>query len=157
MSPSKPHRLRAWIGVGLATSIGLFAGIGTFTFYYGQGHSYLSNDPKACVNCHIMREQYDGWQKSPHHAVATCNDCHTPPGLIAKYVSKAENGFWHSKGFTFQDFHEPIMIKPRNSAILQQNCVSCHASILAGINPHPGDKAKMLDCVQCHRDVGHGK
>ena len=140
----------------LAASIGLFAGVGSYTFYYGEGHSYLSNDPAACVNCHIMREQYDGWQHSSHHAVATCNDCHTPHGLVAKYASKAENGFWHSKGFTLQDFPEPIMIKPRNAAVLQQNCVTCHSQILHEINPHARDRRQMLDCVHCHRDVGHG-
>ena len=80
-----------------------------------EGFSYLSNDPKACVNCHIMRDHYDGWQKASHHAVATCNDCHTPhDSLSPSTSSKAENGFWHSKGFTLQDFHEPIRIRPRN-------------------------------------------
>ncbi len=144
------------LAVILASALGLFAGVGSYTFYYGHGLSYLSNDPKACVNCHIMREQYDGWLKSPHHAVATCNDCHTPHNLIGKYVSKAQNGWAHSKGFTLQDFHEPIMIKPSNSAILQKNCVDCHQQIVDGINTHPGDPAKMLDCVHCHREVGHG-
>ncbi len=150
------NKLQRFLLIGTLGSIGLCAGVGAYTFYYGQGYSYLSNDPKACVNCHIMREQYDGWQKAAHHAVATCNDCHTPHNLIGKYLSKAQNGFWHSKGFTLQDFHEPIMIKPYNSASLQQNCVRCHAQIVDGINTHPGDQKKMLDCVHCHREVGHG-
>jgi len=151
-----PTRMRIFLGLALASTLGLFAGVGTYTFYYGQGLSYLSNDPKACVNCHIMRDQYDGWQKAPHHAAATCNDCHVPTGLVAKYLSKADNGYWHSKGFTLQDFHEPIMIKPRNSAILQKNCVRCHAQIVAEINTHAGQAGRMLDCVHCHREVGHG-
>jgi len=142
--------------IALSVSLGCLAGVGGYTFYYGQGLSYLSNDPAACVNCHIMREQYDGWLKGPHDAVATCNDCHTPHSFLAKYLSKAENGFWHSKGFTLQDFHEPIMIKPRNSAALQKNCVACHQQIVSGINTHPGSKLQMLDCVHCHREVGHG-
>lgn len=140
----------------LAGVMGLFLGVGIFTFWYGQGASYLSNDPRACANCHIMREHYDGWQKAAHHANATCNDCHTPANFVGKYLSKADNGFWHSKGFTLQDFHEPIMIKPRNSAILQANCVRCHKDMISEINPHAGNKDKMLDCVHCHRDVGHG-
>jgi cytochrome c nitrite reductase small subunit len=144
------------LALTLAGTLGLFAGVGTYTFYYGQGHSYLSNDPKACMNCHIMREQYDGWQKAAHHANATCNDCHTPKGFFAKYLSKAENGFWHSKGFTLQDFHEPIMIKPHNSTILQANCVRCHSELVAEINTHAGIDGKMLDCVHCHKEVGHG-
>ena len=149
-------RLRFFLALSLTGVVGLFVGLGTHTFTYAHGLSYFSNDPKACMNCHVMREHFDGWQKSPHHAVATCNDCHTPRTFFAKYLSKAENGFWHSKGFTLQDYHEPIMIRPRNVAVLQQNCVECHAQIVDGINTHPGDPQKMLDCLHCHRDVGHG-
>lgn len=149
-------RTRALLLLAITAAVGLFAGLGTYTFTYAQGLSYFSNDPRACMNCHIMREQFDGWQKSGHHAVASCNDCHTPKGFIPKYLSKAENGFWHSKGFTLQDFHEPIMIRPKNVAVLQQNCVGCHEQIVDGINTHPGDPQKMLDCLHCHREVGHG-
>lgn len=149
-------KVRVLLGLGLASTVGLFAGLGSYTFYYAHGLSYFSNDPRACVNCHIMREQFDGWLKSPHHAVATCNDCHTPESFFAKYFSKAENGFWHSKGFTLQDFHEPIMIRPVNSTVLQNNCVRCHEGLMSGINVHAGHVQRMLNCVQCHREVGHG-
>ncbi len=149
-------RPRTLLLVAVASTAGLFAGLGTYTFTYAHGLSYFSNDPRACMNCHIMREQFDGWQKSPHHAVATCNDCHTPHTFVAKYLSKAENGFWHSKGFTLQDFHEPIMIRPRNVAVLQHNCVACHRQIVDGIDTHPGLPGRMLDCLHCHREVGHG-
>jgi cytochrome c nitrite reductase small subunit len=155
-APAPRRRPAVWLLLALTGSVGLFAGLGTYTFTYAQGLSYFSNDPRACNNCHIMREHFDGWMKSPHHAVATCNDCHTPSGFFAKYLSKAENGFWHSKGFTLQDFHEPIMIRPHNAAVLQQNCVGCHQGIVHGINTHAGDPRQMLDCVHCHREVGHG-
>jgi cytochrome c nitrite reductase small subunit len=135
---------------------GTFAGVGAYTFYYAKGYSYLSNDPKACVNCHIMREQYDGWQKGSHHAVATCNDCHTPHTFFAKYWTKMENGFWHSKGFTFQDFHEPIRIREKNRVVLQNNCLYCHGELVSEIATEPGHQDRMLDCVHCHRSVGHG-
>jgi cytochrome c nitrite reductase small subunit len=140
----------------LSASVGLLLGLGGYTFYYAEGASYFSNDPRACVNCHIMREQYDGWQKGSHHAVATCNDCHVPHEFIPKYLAKMENGFWHSKGFTLQDFPEPIRIKPKNKAILQENCVACHAELVSEIATHPGNDEQMLDCVHCHAGVGHG-
>jgi cytochrome c nitrite reductase small subunit len=155
MTLPKP-RPRTLLLLAVTATLGLFAGLGTYTFTFAHGLSYFSNDPTACMNCHIMREQFDGWQKSPHHAVATCNDCHTPHSFIPKYLSKAENGFWHSKGFTLQDFHEPIMIRRHNVAVLQANCVGCHEQIVDGINTHPGDPQKMLDCLHCHREVGHG-
>jgi cytochrome c nitrite reductase small subunit len=75
---------------------GVTLGTGSYTARYAEAFSYLSNDPKACVNCHVMRDPYDGWQKASHHAVATCNDCHVPHQTLAKYWVKAENGFWHS-------------------------------------------------------------
>ena len=140
----------------LSVGLGILIGLGGYTFYYAEGASYLSNDPKACVNCHIMREQYDGWQKASHHDVASCNDCHTPHELIPKYLSKMENGFWHSTGFTLQNFHEPIQIKPRNSAILQDNCLGCHAELVSQIVVHEGGVEPELDCIKCHADVGHG-
>jgi cytochrome c nitrite reductase small subunit len=153
--------MQIWSTVSLlpllvSASLGFLMGLGGYTFFYAEGLSYLSNDPKACVNCHIMREQYDGWQKASHHQVATCNDCHVPHEFIPKYLAKMENGFWHSKGFTLQDFHEPIRIKPRNRAILQENCVGCHAELVGLIATHPGNDHQMLDCAKCHADVGHG-
>lgn len=156
MKFARPTGKKAWLLLACVGLFGVVTGFGTYTFTYAQGFSYFSNNPKACVNCHIMRDQFDGWQKSPHHAVATCNDCHTPHDFVRKYLSKAENGFWHSKGFTLQDFHEPIMIRKHNVAVLQENCVSCHAQIVDGINTHPGNPQKMLDCLHCHREVGHG-
>jgi cytochrome c nitrite reductase small subunit len=98
--------------IALAILKGLLAGLAGYTFFYAKGLSYLSNDPRACVNCHIMRDQYDGWQKSSHHAHATCNDCHVPHTFAVKWATKASNGYHHSEGFTLQDFHEPIQIKP---------------------------------------------
>jgi cytochrome c nitrite reductase small subunit len=43
------------IALIFALSLGLAAGLGAFTFVYARGYSYLSNDPSACANCHIMR------------------------------------------------------------------------------------------------------
>ena len=100
---------RLWLSI--AASLGAFLGLGLYTFRVAEGLSYFSTDPKACANCHIMLPQYDSWQKSSHHAVARCVDCHLPHELIPKYIAKAENGYHHSKGFTLQDFHEPILIK----------------------------------------------
>jgi cytochrome c nitrite reductase small subunit len=153
---------RSWLAIGplaLATCVGLgiVLGLGGYTFQYAEGLSYLSNDPRACVNCHIMRDHYDGWQHASHHAVATCNDCHTPHDLVGKYISKAENGFWHSKGFTLQDFPEPIRIRPHNAAVLQHNCVDCHETLVSELQRHHSvNGVEEPSCVHCHPAVGHG-
>jgi cytochrome c nitrite reductase small subunit len=98
-----------------------------------------------------MRREYDAWQKASHHGVATCVDCHLPIGFFAKYQAKAANGYHHSKGFTFQDFHEPIQIKAANAQILQENCLRCHAAMVAELVP------ENVQCVHCHATVGHGE
>lgn len=144
---------RLWFVCAL---IGFAAGAGGYVFVYAKGASYLSNDPAACMNCHVMNEHYDGWLKSSHHAVATCNDCHTPHALIPKYWTKAENGYHHSKAFTLQNFHEPIRIREKNARILQRNCLHCHETMVSELVEHKRDRANPPDCLRCHADVGHG-
>jgi len=141
-----------WIAL-IAMPIGIALGVGAYTFVYAKGASYLQNDPAACVNCHVMREQYDGWVTGSHRSVATCNDCHTPPGHVAKYATKALNGFWHSFAFTTGRFHEPIGITPRNRAVTESACRHCHGAITEAIEAHP--RGAALACVGCHASVGH--
>jgi cytochrome c nitrite reductase small subunit len=155
-------RWRRWLfGGSLLTALiwvltGILLGAGTYTVYYGEGLSYLSSDPKACVNCHIMREQYDSWQKASHHHAATCVDCHLPHDFVRKYLAKAENGFWHSKGFTLQDFHEPIQIREKNAVVLQENCLRCHQDFVHTITVTNTAKGEVMSCTHCHVHVGHG-
>ena len=139
--------------VGIA--IGLAVGIGLFTFVYAKGYSYMSNDPVACANCHVMNEQFNGWQKSSHKNVATCNDCHTPADTIGKYTTKASNGFWHSYYFTFNNFHEPIQITERNRLITEASCRRCHGVLTESISAHSEKSGDQLSCIRCHRNVGH--
>ena len=141
--------------LALALLTGAFVGLGGFTFVYGQGASYFANDPRACANCHIMRDQLASWQKSSHHAVATCNDCHTPHELIPKYLSKAENGFRHSKAFTLQDFPEPIRIRAHNLKVVNHNCATCHADLVSEISASYLRPRAAADCARCHRGAGH--
>ena len=145
-----------YIKLILGILLGALVGLGGYLVWSSKALSYLSEDPKVCVNCHIMNEQYDGWQKASHHAVATCNDCHSPQAFFAKYISKAENGFWHSKGFTLQDFAEPIRIRPHNKKVLNDNCASCHQGLVSELILTSGRDASQLDCVRCHANVGHG-
>lgn len=147
--------MNAWT-TSLCVLAGVLLGTGAYTVRYAEGLSYLSTNPTSCVNCHIMREQYDGWQHGSHHAVATCNDCHVPHAFIPKYLVKAENGFWHSKGFTLQDFPEPIRLRPVSLKILEKNCVACHRDLVADILGHDSAGNQTPSCVHCHASVGHG-
>ena len=141
----------------LAGLVGVALGLGLFTLHHAEALSYLSTDPAACANCHTMQSQYDSWQKSSHHPVATCVDCHLPHDFIGKYVAKTENGWHHSKGFTLQDFHEPIMITSKNALILQRNCLACHGEIAHGLVEGVNGEPDEVQCVHCHIGVGHGE
>ena len=138
----------------LAIAIGGATGLGAYTFLYAKGSSYLTNNPAACANCHIMNEQYDGWMKSSHRSVAACNDCHTPHSLVPKYFTKASNGFWHSFYFTTGRFHEPIRMKKANQKVTEGACRFCHQDIVQAIEGTDSSMGK-ISCISCHSTVGH--
>ena len=142
------------IYIVIAVLAGLAVGLGGFTFFYARGASYLTNNPEACANCHVMRAHYDAWLKSSHHAVAVCNDCHTPEGFAGKYFTKALNGFLHSYAFTTGWYPDVIRITSRNEAISDASCRKCHADIIEqmdGVSPG----GQPTSCLRCHGPVGH--
>jgi len=140
--------------VALGAALGLAGGVGGFTFIYAKGYSYLTSDPAACANCHVMQGHYDAWLKGSHRSVAGCNDCHTPPGVVGKYATKAKNGFWHSYYFTLGGFHEPIQVTPKNHEITESACRKCHADVVHAIDT-ASREGHEVSCVRCHREVGH--
>jgi cytochrome c nitrite reductase small subunit len=162
-----------------AVLIGVAAGLGGYTFVYAKGASYLTTDPAACANCHVMNEHYAAWQRSSHRVAATCADCHMPHDFAGKYLAKASNGFWHSLAFTTGRFPDPLQIKPHNRDITENACRECHANIVAAIDPagdeetvavgaagaptadrpqiHDGavDAGGRESCIRCHTYAGH--
>ena len=107
-----------------------------------------------------MQEHFSAWLKSSHRSVATCNDCHTPhDNIVAKYATKARNGFWHSLGFTTGRFPDPLRIKAGNHRITEHACRYCHAEITDAIEHGTiaGEESERteLSCVRCHKYVGH--
>jgi cytochrome c nitrite reductase small subunit len=170
-------RTQRWT-VAAATLLGAAAGLGLYTFGMARGYSYLTNDPAACANCHIMSEHLGAWMKASHRAVATCNDCHTPHNLVGKYAVKARNGFWHSFYFTTGRYPDPLRITESNRVVTEQACRYCHAEITEAIDHEPAPSARRgsthtvsvqpasagtganaasepISCVRCHRYVGH--
>ena len=177
MPPARHTRAAAWtrprrgsVALAAAVTIGLALGLGAFTFVYARGASYLTNDPAACANCHVMREHFDAWNKSSHRAVATCNDCHTPHDFVGKYTTKALNGFWHSFYFTTGNYPDPLRITPRNRQVTEGACRYCHEAIVDAIDPHAaravtgangdtgdahGGRHEETSCIRCHKYAGH--
>ena len=140
----------------LSVCFGLMVGIGSATFYYAKGYSYLLDDPEVCKNCHIMNDEYSSWIKSSHRSVAVCNDCHTPKNFSGKWTIKALNGWNHSYAFTSGDYHNPIQINERNREITEENCRYCHNIFVSKLTFHETKDSK-IQCTACHTNVGHMK
>ncbi len=138
----------------LGILIGAAIGLGFYTFVYAKGYSYITDNPAACANCHVMNEQYAGWMKGSHRSVAKCNDCHTPAGFIGKYTIKATNGFWHSFYFTTGTFPDNIQIKKSNLKVAEDACQKCHYEIVDAIEA-THIKENKVACLTCHKSVGH--
>jgi cytochrome c nitrite reductase small subunit len=149
-------RNSSWIKPGLLILTGLMCvlvGLGLFTFVQAKGYSYFSDDPAACNNCHVMRDQFDAWQHSSHSRFAGCNDCHTPhDSIISKYLIKGINGFNHSVAFTFESYGEVLQIRDFNADVVLGNCMGCHETAVGEIAP---DHADAPNCLTCHAGIGH--
>ena len=143
-----------WLPVLVGSAIGIATALGGYTFVYARGYSYVTNDPAACANCHVMGDHYDAWVKASHRSVATCNDCHTPPGLVSKYITKGLNGFNHSLAFTTGRFPEPLRITERNRDVTERACRKCHEEIVLSIEGAHGVRERIA-CIRCHPTVGH--
>ncbi|TLX76059.1 cytochrome c nitrite reductase small subunit [Labilibacter sediminis] len=143
----------------LAIFVGLFA----FIFKVSNAPSYLSDDPKTCVNCHIMAPQYATWQHSSHREWANCNDCHVPHNnVLNKYFFKAKDGLRHATVFTMRAEPQVIFIKEEGAEVVHQNCIRCHEqqitdpkldATVANFTAHTQDRK----CWECHREVPHGR
>lgn len=140
---------------------------GIYTFYNANGFSYLSNDSKACNNCHIMNEVYADYMSGPHSKEiggkprATCAECHLPHEFLPKWIAKAQSGLSHAYAFTFklESLPENLSATPKSKKIIQQTCIDCHSgfaenAINATTTPQHSNK-DALSCVSCHKDVGH--
>jgi cytochrome c nitrite reductase small subunit len=143
-----------WIWLLLAGVLGTIVGLGSYTFVYAEGFSYFSDNPETCLNCHVMREVFDGWNHSSHKAAAVCNDCHTPHTYPGKYLVKGINGWNHSLAFTTGDFPEPIRINEMNRQVAEENCRYCHETMVVAITHDDTDSP--IACLRCHVGVGHG-
>ncbi|PKP21872.1 MAG: cytochrome c nitrite reductase small subunit [Bacteroidetes bacterium HGW-Bacteroidetes-21] len=143
--------------------LGILTGLFAFLFYVSKAHSYLSDNPETCVNCHIMAPQYANWQHSSHREVATCNDCHVPHNNIFNhYYFKAKDGMRHATIFTLRNEPQVIYIHEAGRDVVQQNCIRCHTEQIVDnrANNYSLDMyhyRQERQCLNCHREVPHGR
>lgn len=143
--------------------LGIFVGLGIYVVYISNAVSYLSDDPKTCVNCHVMNPQYATWERGSHGRVATCNDCHVPQdNIFHKYLFKAQDGLRHATIFTLRLEPQVIIIKDAGKEAVQSNCIRCHSNLvhpigLRAINNNSVEDQTGRYCWSCHRETPHGR
>ncbi|MDO9512752.1 MAG: cytochrome c nitrite reductase small subunit [Bacteroidales bacterium] len=142
---------------------GIFTGLAVFVFYVSNAASYLSEDPKTCINCHVMNPQFATWFHSSHREVASCTDCHVPhDNVFRKYYFKAQDGMRHATIFTMRTEPQVIQIKEAGQRVVKENCIRCHTPLLENAamnswNPHFTQDRTERSCWECHREIPHGR
>ncbi len=143
--------------------LGILTGLGLFVLQISNAFSYLSDDPKTCVNCHVMYPQYATWERGSHSRGVTCNDCHVPQNnFMAKYLFKANDGLRHATYFTMRWEPQVIQIKEAGKRAVHDNCVRCHSNLIHPIalrsisNKNVEDQTEKY-CWDCHRETPHGR
>ncbi|NLN73610.1 MAG: cytochrome c nitrite reductase small subunit [Bacteroidales bacterium] len=142
--------------------LGVITGMGFYIFYVSKAWTYLSDDPKTCVNCHIMRPEYVTWRQSSHNERAVCMDCHVPQdNFFRTYYFKAKDGLRHSAIFTIRGYDQSIRMLEPGRKVVQENCIRCHERTgeLVGTNVSYKDvkHGNGKQCWDCHREVPHGR
>ena len=140
--------------------------VGLFFYVVNESKmlSYLSSDPKVCINCHTMNTHYATWQHSSHREKASCVDCHLPrDSFLNKMIAKTRDGYNHSVAMTFGTYGYNLRTSENAARRIQANCISCHAEIVSQmlensalykISDSPVPMGRV--CWDCHRSVPHG-
>ena len=104
---------------------GIFVGLGGLFLYLLRFHTYLGNDPSACVNCHIMTPYYATWMHGAHARNTTCNDCHVPhDNVFRKYFFKGKDGMNHVYKFVTRQERQAIQASEESAEVIMETvCV----------------------------------
>jgi cytochrome c nitrite reductase small subunit len=143
--------------------LGLLVGTAAFTFRASRAHSYLSDRPETCMNCHIMAPQFATWSHSSHREKTNCNDCHVPhDNVFRTYFFKAKDGMRHATIFTLRAEPQVIFIKEAGIEVVQENCIRCHEQLLidAKLSAYSDQTNHFRTdrlCWECHRETPHGR
>ncbi|NJX14179.1 cytochrome c nitrite reductase small subunit [Tamlana crocina] len=156
--PDKASRWRT-IAVFL---IAVITGLGFFMAKEAELVSYMSDNPQACVNCHVMTPVYNSWMHSSHREWANCNDCHVPHNnVFNKYYFKAKDGLFHASVFTLRAEPEVMFMREASAEVVQNNCIRCHVQQVTQtkyanwIDDHKENRTER-QCWSCHQEVPHG-
>ena len=110
--------------VAMLLVCGVVVGLGGLFLYLLRFHTYLGDDPSACVNCHIMTPYYATWMHGAHARNTTCNDCHVPhDNVFRKYFFKGKDGMNHVYKFVTRQERQAIQAIDESAEVIMENCV----------------------------------
>lgn len=149
----------------LTVACGLIVGLIGLFMYLLRMHTYIiGDDPKACINCHIMSPYYATWSHGAHARNATCNDCHVPNNnIVAHYGFKGMDGMKHVAYFVTKSERQAIQAEDASAEVIMNNCIRCHKQLntefvkTGRIDYMQAKRGEGKACWDCHRDVAHGK
>lgn len=136
----------------------------------------LTNQPKFCASCHVIKPSYDTWVRSTHRDV-TCVACHVRPtfeGFIQDKVIKGTHDVWVTV------FGPPQNWEDLKATVHSEVCLSCHSNMLRISElaerdlPQPVKKVGLImehrkhmeafekrgkgeGCATCHNTVVHSR
>ncbi len=140
--------------VGIYCLAGVAIGMGLVLVRIANATSYLSDEPQACINCHVMTDAYASWQRGSHGRVTVCVDCHVPhSNLVAKYAFKGRDGLKHSYVFTRGTQPQVLKLSAGAVPVVQTNCIRCHDHQVMMVRVAGSSERR---CWDCHQGV-HGE
>jgi cytochrome c nitrite reductase small subunit len=140
--------------IGVYSLVGVAVGLALVLVRIANGASYLSDEPQACINCHVMTDAYASWQRGSHGRVAVCVDCHVPhENVFAKYAYKAQDGLKHSYVFTMRQEPQVLELSAGAVPVVQANCVRCHSHQVMMVRLAGTSERR---CWECHQNI-HGE
>lgn len=147
----------------LLVALGVIVGLGALFMHLLRAHTYIADDPSACINCHIMTPYYASWTHSSHHRDATCNDCHVPhSSVFSKYGFKMMDGLKHTAYFVSHSERQAIMAEDASAKVIMDNCIRCHTQLnqefvkTGRIDFKMAQAGEGKACWDCHRNIPHG-
>jgi len=137
------------VQVGIYGLVGVAIAMGLVLVRVANATSYLSDEPQACINCHVMTDAYASWQRGSHGRVAVCVDCHVPhSNLVAKYAFKGRDGLKHSYVFTRGTQPQVLALSAGAVPVVQANCLRCHDHQVMMVRVAGSSERRCWDCHQ---------
>ncbi|NIQ03130.1 MAG: hypothetical protein GWM98_24375 [Nitrospinaceae bacterium] len=110
-------------------------------------YDYTENDPKFCLNCHLMKDAFHRWETSVHKGV-NCHTCH--------HATLYEKNMMFFK--TIFERPTEVSARPHDQIIVPSTlCVTCHLRGKEEIKKVSRSKGHSLhwfkeniECTACH-------